>query len=84
MDAPSPGFLLQALTDASFRPQSAQNLAQISDLQAQLEEALKEKQEVQEKVGAPGYRPHGILGGWLVANTDANLHLVVANLVVCA
>lgn len=30
--------------------QSAQNLAQISDLQAQLEEALKEKQEVQEKV----------------------------------
>ncbi|KAF0030324.1 hypothetical protein F2P81_017055 [Scophthalmus maximus] len=29
--------------------QSAQNLAQISDLQAQLEEALKEKQEVQEK-----------------------------------
>lgn len=31
--------------------QSAQNLAQISDLQAQLEEALKEKQEVQEKVG---------------------------------
>lgn len=32
--------------------QSAQNLAQISDLQAQLEEALKEKQEVQEKVSA--------------------------------
>lgn len=32
--------------------QSAQNLAQISDLQAQLEEALKEKQEVQEKVDA--------------------------------
>lgn len=32
--------------------QSAQNLAQISDLQAQLEEALKEKQEVQEKVYA--------------------------------
>lgn len=32
--------------------QSAQNLAQISDLQAQLEEALKEKQEVQEKVTA--------------------------------
>ncbi|KAA8589789.1 hypothetical protein FQN60_005198 [Etheostoma spectabile] len=32
--------------------QSAQNLAQISDLQAQLEEALKEKQEVQEKVQA--------------------------------
>lgn len=30
--------------------QSAQNLAQISDLQAQLEEALKEKQDVQEKV----------------------------------
>lgn len=30
--------------------QSAQNLAQISDLQAQLEDALKEKQEVQEKV----------------------------------
>lgn len=34
------------------RLQSAQNLAQISDLQAQLEEALKEKQEVQEKVSA--------------------------------
>lgn len=34
--------------------QSAQNLAQISDLQAQLEDALKEKQEVQEKVG-PGF-----------------------------
>ncbi|XP_068440525.1 unconventional myosin-XVIIIa isoform X2 [Clinocottus analis] len=32
--------------------QSAQNLAQISDLQAQLEEALKEKQEVQEKLQA--------------------------------
>ncbi len=32
--------------------QSAQNLAQISDLQAQLEEAFKEKQEVQEKVDA--------------------------------
>ncbi|XP_058490606.1 unconventional myosin-XVIIIa isoform X4 [Solea solea] len=32
--------------------QSAQNLAQISDLQAQLEEALKEKQEVQEKMQA--------------------------------
>ncbi|XP_026154629.1 unconventional myosin-XVIIIa isoform X5 [Mastacembelus armatus] len=30
--------------------QSAQNLAHISDLQAQLEEALKEKQEVQEKL----------------------------------
>lgn len=30
--------------------QSAQNLAQISDLQAQLEDALKEKQDVQEKV----------------------------------
>lgn len=30
--------------------QSAQNLAQISDLQAQFEEALREKQEVQEKV----------------------------------
>ena len=30
--------------------QAAQNLGQISDLQAQLEEALKEKQEVQEKV----------------------------------
>lgn len=30
--------------------QSAQNLAQISDLQAQLEDALKEKQEIQEKV----------------------------------
>ncbi|XP_041660084.1 unconventional myosin-XVIIIa isoform X10 [Cheilinus undulatus] len=30
--------------------QSAQNLAQISDLQAQLEEALKEKQEIQEKL----------------------------------
>lgn len=30
--------------------QSAQNLAQISDLQAQLEEALKEKQDVHEKV----------------------------------
>ena len=27
-------------------------MAQISDLQAQLEDALKEKQEVQEKVGA--------------------------------
>lgn len=35
---------------------SAQNLAQISDLQAQLEEALKEKQEVQEKVGL-GFLP---------------------------
>lgn len=34
--------------------QSAQNLAQISDLQAQLEEALKERQEVQEKVGETG------------------------------
>ncbi|XP_061683940.1 unconventional myosin-XVIIIa isoform X4 [Syngnathoides biaculeatus] len=32
--------------------QSAQNLAQISDLQAQLEEALKEKQEVHETVNA--------------------------------
>ncbi|XP_068174348.1 unconventional myosin-XVIIIa isoform X2 [Antennarius striatus] len=32
--------------------QSAQNLAQISDLQAQLEEALKEKQDVQEKMQA--------------------------------
>lgn len=32
--------------------QSAQNLAQISDLQAQLEEALKEKQDIQEKVDA--------------------------------
>lgn len=32
--------------------QSAQNLAQISDLQAQLEEALKEKQDIQEKVNA--------------------------------
>uniref|UniRef100_A0A672YNX1 Myosin XVIIIAb n=1 Tax=Sphaeramia orbicularis TaxID=375764 RepID=A0A672YNX1_9TELE len=32
--------------------QSAQNLAQISDLQAQLEEALKEKQDVQEKIQA--------------------------------
>nr|XP_046244062.1 unconventional myosin-XVIIIa isoform X11 [Scatophagus argus] len=32
--------------------QSAQNLAQISDLQAQLEEALKEKQEIQEKMQA--------------------------------
>lgn len=31
-------------------PQLAQNLAQINDLQAQLEEALKEKQEFQEKV----------------------------------
>lgn len=30
--------------------QSAQNLAQISDLQAQLDEALKEKQDIQEKV----------------------------------
>lgn len=30
--------------------QSAQNLAQISDLQAQLEDALKEKQDIQEKV----------------------------------
>ncbi|XP_030297802.1 unconventional myosin-XVIIIa [Sparus aurata] len=30
--------------------QSAQNLAQISDLQAQLEEALKEKQDIQEKM----------------------------------
>lgn len=30
--------------------QSAQNLAQISDLQAQLEEVLKDKQEIQEKV----------------------------------
>ncbi|KAK7882718.1 hypothetical protein WMY93_028892 [Mugilogobius chulae] len=32
--------------------QSAQNLNQISDLQAQLEDALKEKQEVQEKMQA--------------------------------
>ncbi|XP_075891917.1 unconventional myosin-XVIIIa isoform X13 [Nelusetta ayraudi] len=32
--------------------QSAQNLAQISDLQAQLEEALKEKQDIQEKMQA--------------------------------
>ncbi|KAM3615930.1 uncharacterized protein V6R79_009861 [Siganus canaliculatus] len=32
--------------------QSAQNLAQISDLQAQVEDALKEKQEVQEKMQA--------------------------------
>ncbi|XP_062417294.1 unconventional myosin-XVIIIa isoform X8 [Pungitius pungitius] len=32
--------------------QSAQNLAQISDLQAQLEETLKEKQDVQEKMQA--------------------------------
>ncbi|XP_069574141.1 unconventional myosin-XVIIIa isoform X4 [Brachyistius frenatus] len=30
--------------------QSAQNLAQISDLQAQLEDALKEKQDIQEKM----------------------------------
>lgn len=36
--------------------QSTQNLAQISDLQAQLEEALKEKQDIQEKV-SPGLRP---------------------------
>lgn len=36
--------------------QSTQNLAQISDLQAQLEEALKEKQDVQEKV-SPGVWP---------------------------
>uniref|UniRef100_A0A8C5E2S8 Myosin motor domain-containing protein n=1 Tax=Gouania willdenowi TaxID=441366 RepID=A0A8C5E2S8_GOUWI len=32
--------------------QSAQNLAQISDLQAQLEDALKEKQDIQEKLQA--------------------------------
>ncbi|XP_036936479.1 unconventional myosin-XVIIIa-like [Acanthopagrus latus] len=32
--------------------QSAQNLAQISDLQAQLDEALKEKQDIQEKMQA--------------------------------
>lgn len=32
--------------------QSSQNLAQISDLQAQLEEAMKEKQDVQEKVSS--------------------------------
>lgn len=32
--------------------QSSQNLAQISDLQAQLEEAMKEKQDVQEKVNS--------------------------------
>uniref|UniRef100_H3BYA4 Myosin XVIIIA n=1 Tax=Tetraodon nigroviridis TaxID=99883 RepID=H3BYA4_TETNG len=37
---------------AAVAQQSAQNLAQISDLQAQLEEALKEKQEVQEKLQA--------------------------------
>ena len=39
-----------------FVLQAAQNLGQISDLQAQLEEALKEKQEVQEKVCWPTYR----------------------------
>ena len=36
--------------------QAAQNLGQISNLQAQLEEALKEKQEVQEKVCQPTIR----------------------------
>lgn len=30
--------------------QSSQSLAQVSELQSQLEEAMKEKQEVQEKV----------------------------------
>ncbi|CAB1349146.1 unnamed protein product [Coregonus sp. 'balchen'] len=37
---------------AQLKNQSTQNLAQISDLQAQLEEALKEKQDVQEKLSA--------------------------------
>lgn len=53
-DASSASSFIQALHANSVRFQSAQNLAQISDLQAQLEEALKEKQEVQEKVGARG------------------------------
>lgn len=48
------GGVVQAAKAASSCLQSAQNLAQISDLQAQLEEALKERQEVQEKVGETG------------------------------
>lgn len=32
--------------------QASQSLAQVSELQSQLEEALKEKQEVQEKVSS--------------------------------
>lgn len=42
------------MTDSSFIffvvVQSSQSLAQVSELQSQLEEAMKEKQEVQERV----------------------------------
>lgn len=44
------------MTDSSFIffavVQASQSLAQVSELQSQLEEALKEKQEVQEKVNS--------------------------------
>ncbi|CAL8238745.1 unnamed protein product, partial [Lota lota] len=45
-------FALDKVKQLSQELQDAQNLAQISDLQAQLGEALTEKQEVQEKMQA--------------------------------
>lgn len=39
------------LLQRSLLPQASRDLAQMNDLQAQLEEANKEKQELQEKVG---------------------------------
>lgn len=36
----------------SLLPQASRDLAQMNDLQAQLEEVNKEKQELQEKVGS--------------------------------
>lgn len=47
-------------------PQSAQTLAQISDLQSQLEEALKDKQDVQEKVSPDEPKDEGNTdSGWV-------------------
>lgn len=43
-------IFLQNKMTVCFRFQSTRDLAQISDLQAQLEEAAKEKQELQDKV----------------------------------
>lgn len=43
--------------------QSARDLSQISDLQAQLEEATKEKQEIQEKVKRSIQKQHSSLPG---------------------
>uniref|UniRef100_A0A3Q3IM08 Myosin XVIIIAb n=1 Tax=Monopterus albus TaxID=43700 RepID=A0A3Q3IM08_MONAL len=58
--------------------QSAQNLAQISDLEAQLEEALKEKQEVQETMQALQsqleFREQSMVEKALVRRQEAKIH----------